>query len=63
MRAEQDLEALPPTIEAVLAARIERLEPDERTVLAHASVEGRSFHRGAVAALMPAEARRRSLRR
>ena len=57
VRAEQDLETLPPSIEAVLAARIERLEPDERAVLAHASVEGRTFHRGAVAALMPADAR------
>ena len=49
---EQGLETLPPTIEAVLAARIDGLDPAERGVLAHASVEGRSFHRGAVAALI-----------
>ena len=56
VRAQQDLETLPLSIEAVLAARIERLEPDERAVLAHASVAGRTFHHGALAALMPAEA-------
>ena len=40
-------EALPPTIHAVLAARIDRLEPGERAVLLRASVEGRTFHAGA----------------
>jgi predicted ATPase len=44
---------LPPSVQAVLAARIDRLEPGERAVLAHASVEGRSFHRGALAAVLP----------
>jgi predicted ATPase/DNA-binding SARP family transcriptional activator len=52
MSAEQDAATLPPSIEAVLAARIDRLDPDERTVLARASVEGRHFHYGAVAELM-----------
>jgi DNA-binding SARP family transcriptional activator len=51
--AEHALGTLPPSIEAVLAARIDRLDPGERTVLVHASVEGRSFHAGAVAELMP----------
>jgi predicted ATPase len=37
----------------VLAARIDRLEPGERAVLAHASVEGRTFHRGALATVLP----------
>ena len=46
-------DALPATIHALLAARIERLEPGERTVLQHASVEGRLFHRRAVAELLP----------
>jgi DNA-binding SARP family transcriptional activator len=41
-------EALPTSIDAVLAARIDRLAPDERAVLAHAAVEGRSFHAGAL---------------
>jgi DNA-binding SARP family transcriptional activator len=56
--AEDGEGALPSTIQAVLAARIDRLEPDERAVLEHASVEGRSFHVGAVAELLggPGEA-------
>ena len=41
-------EAVPATLTALLAARIDRLEPDERTVLQRASVEGRLFHRGSV---------------
>ena len=45
---------VPPTIQALLAARIDRLEPDERAVLVRGSVEGRLFHRGAVAELLPA---------
>jgi predicted ATPase len=44
---------LPPTIQALLAARIDRLAPEERAVLERASVEGRSFHRGAVSELLP----------
>src|SRR6185369_148406 len=43
---------MPPTIHALLAARIERLQPDDRTVLERASVVGRHFSRGAVAALL-----------
>jgi class 3 adenylate cyclase/tetratricopeptide (TPR) repeat protein len=42
---------VPPTIQALLAARLDQLDPDERAVLEHGSVEGRTFHRGAVAAL------------
>jgi class 3 adenylate cyclase/tetratricopeptide (TPR) repeat protein len=45
--------ALPPSIRAVLAARIDALEPGERLLLEHASVEGRSFHRGALLELIP----------
>ncbi len=45
-------EAVPATLQALLAARIDRLEPDERVVLQRASVEGRLFHRGAVAELL-----------
>ena len=45
-------EAVPPTLQALLAARIDRLEPDERVVLQRGSVEGRLFHRGAVAELL-----------
>ncbi len=48
--AGEDLE-VPPTIQALLAARLDQLDPAERAVLEHGSVEGRTFHRGAVAAL------------
>ncbi len=50
---------IPPTIQALLAARIDRLEPEERAVIERASVEGRMFHRGAVAELLPEGARGR----
>ena len=46
---------MPPTIHALLAARIERLRPPERQVLERAAVIGRHFSRGAVAALLPRE--------
>jgi class 3 adenylate cyclase/tetratricopeptide (TPR) repeat protein len=48
------LEAVPSTIQALLAARLDQLEPGERGVLERGSVEGRLFHRGAVQALSPA---------
>ena len=44
---------MPPTIHALLAARIERLRPEERTVLERAAVVGRQFSRSAVDALLP----------
>ncbi len=43
---------MPPTIHALLAARIERLGPEERHVLERAAVVGRHFSRSAVAALL-----------
>jgi class 3 adenylate cyclase/tetratricopeptide (TPR) repeat protein len=57
LQAEAPNEELivPPTIQALLSARIDRLEPDEREVLARAAIEGRLFHRGAVAELLPPE--------
>ena len=45
--------AMPPTIQAVLAARLDGLGPEERMVIERAAVEGTTFHRGAVAALVP----------
>jgi len=62
-----DLE-MPPTIHALLAARIERLRPEERIVLERAAVIGRHFSRTALAQLLPREvsdldARLESLRR
>ena len=44
---------MPPTIHALLAARIERLRPEERSVLERAAVVGRHFSRSAVAGLLP----------
>lgn len=45
---------MPPTIHALLAARIERLRAEDRTVLERAAVVGRHFSRSAVAALLGA---------
>src|SRR5262249_32167376 len=47
---------MPPTIQALLAARIERLRGEERTVLERAAVIGRHFSRAAVAHLLSPEA-------
>ena len=49
--------AVPPTIAALLSARLDRLSDEERAVVEAASVEGQGFHRGAVAALLPEPAR------
>jgi DNA-binding SARP family transcriptional activator len=48
---------IPPTIHALLAARLERLDPDERTVAQRASVMGREFPRAALFDLSPKEER------
>ena len=47
--------AVPPTIHALLAARLDQLDPAERGVLERGAVEGQVFHRGAVVALTPDE--------
>src|SRR5262249_10124602 len=47
--------AVPPTIQALLAARLDQLEPSERVVLERGAVEGHVFHRGSVVALAPEE--------
>jgi class 3 adenylate cyclase/tetratricopeptide (TPR) repeat protein len=44
---------VPPTLQAVVAARLDQLDPAERTVLERGAVEGEVFHRGAVQALAP----------
>ena len=44
---------VPPTIHALLAARLERLPDDERALLARASIEGTVFHDVAVSELAP----------
>jgi class 3 adenylate cyclase/tetratricopeptide (TPR) repeat protein len=48
-----ELTDIPPSIDALLAARVDQLPADEREVVASASIEGRVFHRSAVAALLP----------
>ena len=42
---------VPPTIQALLQARLDRLDTDERDVIGRGSVEGEVFHRGAVETL------------
>jgi class 3 adenylate cyclase/tetratricopeptide (TPR) repeat protein len=44
---------VPPSITALLAARLDQLPPDDRLVVEAASVEGREFHRSALLALLP----------
>jgi len=52
MLADGDESAdLPPSIQALLAARLDRLEPEERAVLECAAVVGKEFWRSAVAEL------------
>jgi predicted ATPase len=52
--ADDDV-TVPPTIQALMAARLDQLEALERSVLQRGAVEGRVFHRGAVQALAPDE--------
>jgi class 3 adenylate cyclase/tetratricopeptide (TPR) repeat protein len=52
--AEGEL-VVPPTLQALLTARLDQLEPAERSVLECGAVEGQIFHRGAVQALAPEE--------
>jgi class 3 adenylate cyclase/tetratricopeptide (TPR) repeat protein len=46
---------VPPSLRALLAARLDQLEPAERSVLERGAVEGEVFHRGSVKALAPEE--------
>jgi class 3 adenylate cyclase/tetratricopeptide (TPR) repeat protein len=46
---------VPPTIQALLTARLDQLDPSERNVLQCAAVEGRVFHLGALRQLTPEE--------
>ncbi len=54
--------AVPPSIQAVLAARLDSLERDDGTVLQCAAVVGRDFSLRAVLELVPAECARRRRR-
>ena len=48
---------VPPTIQALLGARIDRLPEDERALLTHVSVEGGVFHRETMRELAPRRSR------
>jgi class 3 adenylate cyclase/tetratricopeptide (TPR) repeat protein len=50
MAAEGDV-SVPPTLQALLTARLDQLEPSERSALECGAVEGEIFHRGTVQAL------------
>ena len=54
-RAVEDLAniTVPPTIQLLLAARLDRLDADERAVMERGAVEGTVFHAGAVITLAP----------
>ncbi|MDP9270331.1 MAG: AAA family ATPase [Chloroflexota bacterium] len=58
-QAMPDLEAIaiPPTVSALVAARLDHLEPPERDLIGRASVVGKIFQRSAVAELSPPERR------
>ena len=45
---------VPPTIQALLQARLDTLDASDRAVIERGAVEGKVFHRGAVTALAPA---------
>jgi class 3 adenylate cyclase/tetratricopeptide (TPR) repeat protein len=55
MAGENEDVDVPPTLRALLAARLDQLNPPERAVLERGAVEGELFHRGAVQALAPEE--------
>ncbi len=48
-RSTADMRHLPTSVRAIIAARLDSLPPDERSVLVDASVVGRVFWRGALA--------------
>ena len=58
-QAVKDLEAInvPPSISALVAARLDHLEPTERDLIGRASVVGKVFQRSAVNELSPLESR------
>ena len=58
-RSVEDLAnvTVPPTIHLLLAARLDRLDAEERAVIERGAVEGKVFHTGAVTTLSPDAAR------
>jgi len=57
MLADEAAAEMPPTIHALLTARLDRLEAFEQSVLQRAAVVGKDFSRNAVAELSPADER------
>ena len=55
MAGESESIEVPPTLRALLAARLDQLDGSERRVLERGAIEGEMFHRGAVQALGPDE--------
>jgi hypothetical protein len=55
MAEETEAVEVPPSLRALLAARLDQLDEAERRVLERGAVEGEVFHRGAVQALAPEE--------
>jgi class 3 adenylate cyclase/tetratricopeptide (TPR) repeat protein len=55
MATDNDEVEVPPTLKALLAARLDQLDAAERRILERGSVEGEIFHRGSVQALAPEE--------
>lgn len=53
VRGDLDSLAVPPTVNALIATRLELLQADRLAELERASVEGKAFHGGAVLALSP----------
>ncbi len=51
----KDVQTLPETVHAVLAARLDSLPPQERRVLQHASVVGQTFWEGSLAGIQVEE--------
>jgi class 3 adenylate cyclase len=49
--------SVPPTVSALVSARLDRLEPSERDLIGRASVVGKVFQRSAVTELSPPERR------
>ena len=56
LASEDRYKIVPPSIEALIAERLERLPPDARALIQRAAVVGRTFYRGAIIALSPSEA-------
>jgi class 3 adenylate cyclase/tetratricopeptide (TPR) repeat protein len=53
LRHDEVLERIPPTVQAVLAGRLDLLAPPERRFLEAAAVEGKEFEMDAVGTLLP----------